>query len=81
MSYIPATIKQAKMLDYLADKVTTKAVIRSQVRSFLNDYLIRDTMYLAMPKWKASKLIDAVLAGDVGKVFELTTIPIGGATQ
>ncbi len=78
MNYIPATPRQIKYIRSLADGTDTNERIRRQVKTFLENYLNTDTMYLAMPKWKASLLIDAMIDNDVGKVFELTTIPIGG---
>lgn len=55
--------------------------IKIQVNQFLADHLNTDTMYLAMPKWKASQLIDAIQDLDLGQVFELTTIKIKGQTN
>ncbi len=78
MDYIPANPGQIKLIGYLADITDTNERIRRQVKTFLENYLNTDTMYLAMPKWKAGKLIDAMKANDMGKVFELTTMPIGG---
>ena len=79
MNYIPPTQKQIRMIRYLiSDESSRNDQIKNQVNHFLADHLNTDTMFLAMPKWKASQLIDGILDQDVGKVFELTTIKVRG---